>query len=366
MDTSDPLIVFDAQGICNYCHEYRDTAASRLADPIKSQKLLDELLTKVRRSGAKNDFDCLVGVSGGVDSSYVAYLAKKWGLRPLAFHFDSGWNSELAVGNIQRLLEKLDIPLHTFVCDWEEMKSLQVAYLRSGMVNCDIPQDHSIIASLYATAAKFKIQHILVGTNVVTEAILPESYRGHRCTDLRSLRAVFKRFGQGRLNRYPTIGILKRYFYYRWIHPVYQHGVLNLIDYNKAEAKDFLTREFGWRDYGGKHFESVYTRFHQGYYLPKKFGYDKRRCHLSTLILSGQITRDSALDEMGRPPYPEDALARERDFVLQKLEISREEFETVMKTPLRDYRELPNEDFVQSMINRVGKFIRKFQPHRQI
>lgn len=331
MDTSDPDITFDEQGISNHYYEYQSLASRLLLPPEEREKELAKILDSIKTSGKGSEYDCVLGLSGGVDSSYMAYLAVSWGLRPLVIHFDNGWNSELAVGNIESIVKKLNLELETFVIDWEEFKDIQIAFLKASVPNVEVPTDHAIKASLFKIASERGIKFVLSGSNVVTEGILPKAW-GHQADDLRSLRAIHKRFGKKRLANFPQLGILK-YAYYYYGKGIRTVRLLNYIDYNKKKAVETLEKELGWRNYGGKHYESVFTQFFQAYYLPTKFNIDKRRAHLSTLICSGQITRDEALEELRKPLYTPDLLEEHRTYVLKKLGFSAAEWEAIMRTP---------------------------------
>jgi N-acetyl sugar amidotransferase len=289
----------------------------------------------MKAAGRGRDYDCIVGVSGGVDSTFVAWKVKSLGLRALAVHFDSGWNSELAVANIENLVKRLDLDLVTYVVDWEEMRDLQLAFFKASVANCDIPTDHGLMAVLYQTAWSKGLRWVVSGHNVATELILPVAW-GHDSRDSRHLRTIHARFGRGPLRTFPVLGFLRGVVIRR---AVRVFPILDFLDYDKAAAKEHIARELGWRDYGGKHFESVFTRFFQSYYLPRKFGYDKRRAHLSSLIVSGQMTREAALQELEHEPYPLDKMIEDRDFVAKKLGVSPKEFEEIMARPNRTYRD---------------------------
>jgi N-acetyl sugar amidotransferase len=340
MDTSDPEISFDASGRCNHCQRYdarvRDIVAR--ADRGERQGELDAIVAQIKERGRGGDYDCIMGLSGGVDSSYVAYTAKRLGLRPLAVHFDSGWNSELAVNNIENIVKKLGIDLHTHVVDWEEMRDLQLAFFKASVANCDIPTDHAFPAILYREAARHGIKYILSGSNYATEFILPSAW-GYQSGDLRHLRDIHNRFGRAKLREYPTIGFFQQYIWYPYVRGIKTVKPLNYLPYNKFETKKTIMRELDWRDYGGKHYESVFTRFFQGYYLPVKFGYDKRRAHLSSLINAGQLTREAAMDELAHPTYDPQLQADDKAFVAKKIGVSVAELDEIFQRPNKDYSE---------------------------
>jgi N-acetyl sugar amidotransferase len=349
MDTEmDDEIWFDEDGVCSYCHSF-DQIAKPILERAKTEEgrqHLVEVVNQIKAAGRDREYDCILGLSGGVDSSYVAYQAKKLGLRMLAVHVDGGWNSELAVANIENIVKKLDIDLVTWVVDWEEMRDLQLAFFKASLLNCDIPQDHAFFAALRRTAEKHKIHYVLEGTNWATEFVMPKT-REYNASDLRHLRAVHKRFGTIRLRKYPTLGFFRRYVYQPFLCGIKIVKLLDLLPYDKEEAKRIITGELGWRDYGGKHYESVFTRFFQGYYLPVKFNYDKRRAHLSNLIVSGQLRRGDALEEMEDPPYPSsDMLREDKEFVAKKLGLAPAEFDEIIALPQATYRDFPSNELL--------------------
>jgi len=343
MDTTDPDIRFDSEGVCNHCTGALERIRRQILLPVEREAALNALVEKVRREGKGLDYDCIIGVSGGVDSTTTAFWVKRLGLRPLAVHFDNGWDSELAVDNIRRTLEALGIELFTHVVDWEEFRDLQLSFLRASVANCEVPTDHGITALLFRMARKVGTRFILSGSNVVTEAIMPVSW-GHYNQDLRHMKAIHRRFGTMPLKTMPTIS-MGHYFYYVLVRGMRQIPFLNYMEYDKAEAKKMLAREIGWRDYGGKHYESVWTRYFQGYYLPVKFGYDKRKAHLSTLICSGQMSRDEALAEMAKPAYEPELLRQDTEFVLKKFGLTAGEFEAILQAPPKLATDYPSNYF---------------------
>lgn len=357
MDTSDPEITFDAEGWCNHCTEALERMKTQLLPPPERERALAALVGKIKKEGQGKEYDCIIGVSGGVDSTTVAYTVKKLGLRPLAVHFDNGWNSELAVDNIKRTVEKLEIELYTYVVDWEEFRDLQLCFLRASVANCETPTDHGITAILFRMAADVGTRFILSGSNLATEAIMPYAW-GHYNQDLKHIKALHKRFGARPLETMPLISLFD-YFRYVFLRGIRQIPFLNYIDYRKDAAKEMLAREIGWRDYGGKHYEAVWTRFFQGYYLPAKFGYDKRRAHLSTMICSGQIYRQEALEEMEKPLYPPDLLREDMQFVMKKFGLGQDQFDSIVKAPLRVATDFPSHYFLFHTLRRYKNIFRK-------
>ncbi len=339
MDTSDPEIQFDEQGVCNHCHDYDRLVQQRVLKGEAGLRYLEKLVEQIKREGQGKPYDCLMGVSGGVDSTYVAYMAKtKFGLRPLAIHMDNGWDSELAVKNIEETLKRLGIDLYTNVLNWEEFKDLQLAFLKASTPDSEIPSDHAIWAVIGDIAEKLKVRYILSGFNVRTETHVPLAWsQGH--FDWKYIQSVHGQFGKGKLKTFPHQGL---FTYYRRLLTLRRVDILNYLDYNKQEAMQLLERELDWKYYGGKHHESIYTRFYQGYLLPTKFGYDKRRSHLSSQICSGEITREAALVELQKPTYAPSMQEEDREYVAKKLSVSDSEFDAIMKLPRKNFRDYPS------------------------
>jgi len=339
MDTTDPNIVLDDNGVCNHCHDYDRMMEQKVITGKAGEEYLAKLVEEIMRDGKNKTYDCIIGVSGGVDSTYVAYLVKeKMGLRPLAVHMDNGWDSELAVKNIEETLKRLEIDLHTEVIDWEEFKDLQTAFLKASTPDSEIPSDHAIYAVLGNMAEKMKIRYILTGANVRTETHLPRAWsQGH--FDWKYLYSVHKQFGSIKLKTFPYVSF---FTYYRRLLSQKRIDILNYIDFSKTEAMKFLEEELGWRYYGGKHHESIYTRFYQGYILPTKFGYDKRRSHLSSLVCSRETTRPEALVEIQAPTYAPSLQEEDREYVAKKLGLSNDEFTNIMQAPKKTFSDYPS------------------------
>ncbi len=314
---------------------YDELAGRTLAHREAGQQRLDGLLASIRAEWqrAGGEYDCLLGVSGGVDSSYVAFLAKQWGLKPLVVHVDSGWNTDLAVSNIESLLTKLGFDLFTRVLDWEEMRDLQLAFIKAHVLDIDLPFDNAFMAVLYRLAAKHRIKFILSGHNTATEGYLPPTFTHYKLDSL-NLRHIHRLFGTVRLRSFPIIGPVEQWFY-EAVRGIRFYTPLDWVDYNKAEAKRLITAHFGWRDYGGKHYENIFTRFYQGYILPRKFGVDKRKSHLSTLVCSGQLTRAEAAAQLkATEPYPDSSLLQaDREFFIKKLGMTAEAFASYIAAP---------------------------------
>jgi N-acetyl sugar amidotransferase len=340
MDTTDPDIEFDDQGICNHCYRFDAVAAKRLIPIAERPARLAAIVDRIKRDGSSKDYDCIIGVSGGVDSTYVAYLTRELGLRPLAVHFDNGWNSELAVANIEKALKVLNIDLFTCVVDWPEFRDLQLSFLRASTPDGEVPTDHAIVALLYQQAVKYKVKHILLGVNVNSEAIMPIKW-GYGYSDLRYIQAVHRKFGRVPLRTFPRY-TLRQLFSYMFMRKIELVPILDFVDYQKQTAMQRIQDALGWIYYGGKHYESIYTRFFQSYVLPRKFNIDKRRAHYSNLVMSGQLTREEALRLIEEPVYSESGLQDDRAYAIKKLGLSEAEFEAIMALPPRTFLDYPN------------------------
>ena len=342
LDTSVPSLTFDDQGVCRFCREYEPVLASLRVSKQEEELRLAEISRRIRSHAGNREYDSILGLSGGVDSSWVAVLAKRMGLRPLAVHFDNGWNSELAVENIRLLVDALDFDLHTYVIDWPEFKDLQRSFFRASVVDIEMLTDHAITASMVEFARRFKIRHVLSGVNFATESGMPREWLWFK-QDLRNIRAIQRRFGTRKIRSFPTCGnwrwrIITATGRLQFVEP------LNHIRYRKDEARKALETEFGWRYYGGKHYESVFTKFYQAYVLPEKFGIDKRKSHLSSLIRNGEMTREEAVAELEKPAYDPDELRIERAYVLKKLDFSEAEFDRIMSEPVRSHADYPSDE----------------------
>ena len=338
---NDPDIVINDHGVCNHCITF-DFEFNKLPKGINREKELESIITKIKLKGIGRKYDCLLGVSGGVDSSYLAYLCSIYGLRPLIIHFDNGWNSELSVLNIQNLLDKLGFDFETLVINWDEFKDLQLSYFKAGVVDLEFPTDHAILASMFKIAKKHNIKFVLSGHNVVTEGTyLPKSWV-HSKLDYLNLKDIHKQYGSIKLKTYPYLSFIKRL--YNLYNSQFEYiQLLNLVDYNKFEVKKKLVSELSWKDYGGKHFESIFTRFYQGYILPNKFNIDKRVFHYSCLVQSEQITREQAIKLLQEPIYDINLLESDKKYVLKKLNFNEATFEDYMRAPIRKHNEFKSE-----------------------
>jgi len=332
---ADPDIRFDEKGICNYYYEYQQAAIKGLVTGEAGEKKLEDLVHRIKSDGKGNRYDCLIGLSGGVDSTYVAWLAKQHGLRPLAVHLDNGWDSELAVRNVENIITRCGFDLFSLVIDWEEFRDIQLAYLYASVVDIEVVSDHAIFASMYKLAREHNTGYIISGTNIVTEYIMPPSWLYDKM-DFANLKDIHSRFGKKRLNTYPYFDF-RKHVYYSSVLRLNPISILNYVPYNKNEVKEIIRKELDWRDYGGKHYESQFTKFYQAYILPEKFHIDKRKAHLSTLICSGQMTRSAALQELEKPLYDPAQLQSDKEYVMKKFGLTPREFEKIMQLPIKKH-----------------------------
>lgn len=340
MDTTDPDISFDADGVCNHCHEHLAAIATRVHNGDEGRAALEAIAGELKRTHKNKPYDCIIGVSGGVDSSYVAWLVRDLGLRPLAVHLDNGWNSEIAVSNIANQIEALDIELYTHVIDWEEYRDIQRAFLKAGVADVEVPTDHAIYAIMCQVADKFGVRTVMRGCNVNTESHHPARWsQGHM--DYGYISEIHRRFGSGRIKTFPHLNFLQFLRLYRggFIDTI---DVLDYADYSREKAVARIEADLGWRDYGGKHHESVFTRWFQGVYLMRKFGFDKRKMHLSSLISTGEIARDEARARLQQPTYDERLQDEDCDFVAKKLGFTRAELDALMAAEPAYFDDFPS------------------------
>jgi len=345
MDTTDPNIRFDARGWCDFCTNFEATIQPNWNTGEKGQQALDQLAASIRASGQGRDFDCIIGLSGGLDSSYAAYVAKeKMGLRPLLFHVDAGWNTDQAVGNIEKLVDGLGLDLYTEVVDWQAVKRMQVAFMRAGIPDQDLVQDAAFFSGLYKFARQYKIQHIITGSNFSTECCRePEEWGGYLGIDKRLFGDIWARCGDGRPNdAFPLVDIFVYKLWYQKVLGMKVHHPLNLVPYVKKDAEDELGRRFGWQRFQHKHHESRFTRFYEDYWLPRRFGYHKRRAHFSSLIMTGQMKRDEALARIAQPEMDEHFLTQEFAYVANKLDLTVAELQALFAMPWKTYRDYRN------------------------
>ena len=358
MDTSDSKIVFDEKGVCDHCNTYYKDIEPVWNYGKGREKELSSMADKIKASGKSKDFDCILGMSGGIDSSYLLYLAKeKLGLRPLVFHVDAGWNTQLAVNNIERLVDKLNLDLFTEVINWEEMKDLQLAYFKSGVPHIDVPQDHAFFATMYHFASKYKVNYILTGGNYSTECVRNPIEWMYYQSDSVQLKDIHKKFGQIPLADYLVTNILWHKVYLPYVKKIKVLRPLDYMQYNKQEAMDLLQNQFGWQPYPQKHFESRFTRFYESYWLPERFGYDTRRVQFSSLILTGQMSREEALNQLKLPAYDSEEIKHEFEFVANKLGISKEELQTYFNMPKKTHLDYKSQENVYKLGSKLMRLM---------
>lgn len=355
MDTSDSRIVFDRDGVCDHCRDFEQNVAAQWKRDVETGGLSD-VLARVRNEGRGSDFDCIIGLSGGVDSSYMLHSAvREHGLRPLVFHVDGGWNSELATHNIRALVERLGVELFTEVIDWEEMRQFQLAFFRSGVPHIDIPQDHAFVATLYNFAERHNVRYILNGGNIATECVRNPMEWLYYGTDMLHLRDILRKHCEVELRSYPFSSIWRHKIYLRYVKRVEVIKPLNYMPYTKEAAAQILMDHYGWRPYPQKHFESRFTKFFEGYWLPTRFGFDTRRVQFSSLILTGQLDRTSALAALEKPAVGEEEAAKDFAYVAAKLRISEDELRGYLRMPKKFYWDYRN----QEMLFRAGARVLK-------
>jgi N-acetyl sugar amidotransferase len=360
MDTTDPAIVFDARGRCDYCHNFESLIEPDWKTNALGGQFLANMADAIRQEGNGKDFDCIIGLSGGLDSSYAAYIAKeKMGLRPLLFHVVAGWNTDQAVGNIEKLVDGLGLDLYTDVVNWESVKRMQVAFLRAGLPDQDLVQDAAFFSGLYKFARQHGIKHIITGSNFSTECCRePEEWGGYLGIDKTLFADIWAKCGDGKPNDFPLVDILVYKVWYQKILGMKVHHPLNLLPYVKKDAEDELEQLFGWQRFKHKHHESRFTRFYEDYWLPRRFGYEKRRAHFSSLIMTGQMTRDQALDRISRPEMDEHFLKQEFEYVAHKLDLTVDELQVIFDGPKRTFRDYKNKrdliGFGANLLRKLG------------
>jgi len=358
MDTTDPAIIFDSNGICDHCITFYNKILPFWKTDENSQSILKEKIEKIKKSSINNDFDCIMGVSGGIDSSYLLYMmVEKFNLKPLVFHVDAGWNSQIAVNNIERLIDGLNLDLYTEVINWEEMKDLQLSFIKSGVPHIDTPQDHAFFATMYKFASKHNIKYILTGGNYSTECVRNPLDWMYYQTDSTQLRDIHKKFGKKKLKDFPITNILWHKIYLPYIRGVRTLRPLDFIPYNKNDAVELLIKKFQFQKYPQKHFESRFTKFYESYWLPKKFGYDTRKVQLSSLILTNQLTRNEALKILENPPYDSESINHDFEYIATKLDISPSQLEKYMNQPNKSYKDYKSQKNIYHFGAKVMKML---------
>ena len=359
MDTTDPNISFNNDGICDYCENYQTNILPNWSTDSKGEAELSSIAKQIRQDSKNEDFDCIIGLSGGLDSSYAAYITKeKMGLRPLLLHIDAGWNTDKAVGNIEKLVDGLGLDLYTDVVDWQEIRQLQIAFLKSAIPDQDLVQDAAFFGGLYKFARQYNIKHIITGSNFSTECCRePEEWGGYLGLDRRLFLDIWKKYGKGELDSYPLIDIFKYKIYYQMVLGMKVHYPLNYVKFIKKDAEQELESKFGWKPFQHKHHESRFTRFYEDYWLPKRFGYEKRRAHFSSLIMTGQMSREDAINRISRPEMSEHFLAQEFRYVANKLELTNQELEALFLLPKKTYEDYKNKKWLISLGTKILRFL---------
>lgn len=348
MDTSDPHIHFDEQGVCDYCNNFENTIKPSWHTDDKGKAQLQQLAAKIKNEGEGKDFDCIIGLSGGLDSSYAAHIAvNKMGLKPLLYHVDAGWNTDQAVGNIEKLVDGLGLDLYTDVINWQEMKDLQLAFLKSGVPDQDLPQDAAFFSSLYKFARNHKIKYVITGSNYSTECCRePEEWGGYPGIDKTLILNIHKKFGNKALKSFPLVDILIYKIVYQRLLGMQIVKPLNMVPFIKKDAEKELNHLYGWLPFQHKHHESRFTRFYEDYWMPRKFDFHKRRAHFSSLIMTGQMTREGALERISKPEMDEHFLKQEFEYVANKLGVSVKELQDIFDLENKTYRDYKNKRFL--------------------
>ena len=358
MDTTDSNISFDQDGVCDHCNTFFKDIKPNWHTDERGKNEIKKIVSKIKKEGKGKDFDCIMGMSGGIDSSYLLYLAvKKLGLRPLVFHVDAGWNSQEAVNNIEKMVDQLGLDLYTEVIDWEEMKDLQLAYFKAGVSNIDTPQDHSFFATMYKFANQHNVKYILTGGNYSTECVRNPLEWMYYQSDSIQLKDIYKKYGKGKLKNFPITNILWHKLYLPYIKGIKLIRPLDFMEYDKEAATQFLVDEFGYQRYPQKHFESRFTKFYESYWLTEKFGYDTRKVQYSSLILTGQMTRDDALENLKSPAYDPKTIKDDFEYIATKLGIEIEELQEYMDQPNRKNSEFKSQESIYSIGAKVMRMV---------
>jgi len=358
MDTTDSKITFDEHGVCDNCDTFYKKILPKWHTDDRERKVLNKIIEKIKKEGKGKDFNCILGISGGIDSSYLTYVVKEeFGLRPLVFHVDAGWNSQIAVNNIERLIDGLSLDLYTEVINWEEIKDLQLAFFKSGVPHIDVPQDHAYFATMYQFASKHNVKYIMTGGNYSTECVRNPIEWMYYQSDAIQLKDIHKNFGLKPLTNYPVTNILWHKVYLPYIRGVKLIRPLDYIPYNKEDAMQLLMDKFGYQKYPQKHFESRFTRFYESYWLPERFGYDTRKVQYSSLILTGQMTREEAIQKLTIPAYDKETIKQDFEFVATKLDISKEELQNYMDAPQKTYKDYKSQKNIYMMGAKVMRIL---------
>lgn len=359
MDTSDPDIVFDEKGVCNHCTSFIERLQSRQYVKGESEAQWEQFVKVIKKNGEGKQYDCIVGISGGVDSCYTAWLCKQHGLRALLIHMDNGWDTEIAVNNIKTLAKTLEFDYMSYVLDWEEFRDIQLAFLKSSSVDLEMPTDVAILASIYEVAAKHKIKYIISGGNLSSEGILPLHWGYHGYKDMKMYNHIVRKYSKTRIKKVPVIGLWKE-SWYRFFHKIKTLYALNYIDFNKDAAKQFLMEHLNWKDYGGKHHESKITAFWQGYVMYEKFHMDYRKAILSSQICLVQISREAAVAKLKERPFDDEKIKEDKKYIAKKFGITTEELESYLQLPPKTYTDFPNnKKFIEYCYSLYNKYLNK-------
>jgi len=365
MDCSDPNIKFDENNLCDYCINFEKNIKPSWNKNLANDQILAQISNKIRLQGKNKDFDCIIGLSGGLDSSYAAYVAKeKMGLRPLFFHVDAGWNTYQAVGNIERLINGLNADLYTEVANWEQVKRMQVAFLRSGIPDQDLVQDAVFFSELYKFAKKNNVKYVLTGSNYSTECCVePEEWGGYVGIDKMLFKNIWDLHGDKKPNNFPLVDIMVSKIWYQKILGMKVVYPLNLVSYIKKNAEKELNDKFGWQPFKHKHHESRFTRFYEDYWLPRRFGFDKRRAHFSSLIMTKQMTRDEALKRISHPEMNENFLKQEFEYIAHKLDLTKNELQELFELPKNYYSNYKNKRWLINLGANILRILGLEQRH---
>lgn len=356
MDTTDSKITFDENGVCDHCRSYYEHTLPNWKTGEAGRADLEKMIDTIKEHGKGKDFDCIIGMSGGIDSSYLVYAAKEmFDLRPLVFHVDAGWNSQIAVNNIERIVDGLGLDLYTEVIDWQEMRDLQLAFFKSGVPHVDTPQDHAFFATMYKFATQYGVRDILTGANLSTECVRNPIEWMYYQSDSTQLRDIHSQFGEKPLDKFPVTSILWHKVWLPYVKRIRSWRPLNYIEYVKSDAVELLSSRFGWQPYPQKHFESRFTRFYESYWLPEKFGYDTRKVQYSSLILTGQMTREEALEKLQTPAYDPETIDQDFEFVATKLGITVDELRGYFNAPNKSFRDYKSQMWIYDMGAKASK-----------
>lgn len=358
MDTSDPNISFDKNNICDHCQNYYEKILPYWNKGVNRINLIEPLLDKIKKNSNSQNFDCLLGISGGLDSSYLAYVAKKiFGLKPLLFHCDAGWNTEQSVKNIENIANGLNLDLHTDVIEWSEVKNLQRAFYKSGVPFQDVPQDLAFFSSLYNYSSKYNIKYILTGGNFSMESIRGPIQYAYFATDLTLVKDVFSKYGEGKLDSFPMRDLFNYKIYLKFIKRISMIKLLDYVPYSKFEAQQTLKKNYDWQPFRSKHYESILSKFHDAYWTPKRYNFDRRRMYLSSEILTEQLSRENALDSFKNDKTSDDENKKDFEYIARKLDFSYDEFRKIENLPKKTFMDFKNKYRLISLFVKFSNYL---------